>query len=309
MTTSARLEELNARFSRQGKIEFETGPGGIVVVRFESGRASARVSLLGATVISYIPEGGQEVLFLSRRSGFQPGKSIRGGIPLCLPWFGDVPADASLPKHGFFRLFDWEVAGTSLEAGGSCVLLALADSDATRSYWPHAFRAECRITLGDTLTVSVKVINTGAEAFALSCAFHPYFAISNISRIELPDLAGKEYMDRLMVSGNEMKKVQAGAQRFAGEVDRIYAHSEPVDIVDPASCRKIRVAGIGTAQTVVWNPWKDKCKTIADLEAGDYLRFVCAEPGIIAPAEILVEPGVAFAVGMSIGVLPINSTR
>ena len=309
MTSWARLEELNARFSRQGKIEFETGHGGIVVVRLESGSACARVSHLGATVISYIPEGGQEVLFLSRRSGFQPGKSIRGGIPLCLPWFGDNPVDSSLPKHGFFRLFDWEVVDTSLEAGGSCVLLTLVDSDATRACWPHTFMAECSITLGDTLTVSVRVINAGSEAFALSCAFHPYFAISNISRIELPDLAGKEYMDRLVFSGDESKKVQVGAQRFASEVDRIYAHSEPVAIVDPAAGRKIRVAGIGTTQTVVWNPWKDKCKTIADLEAGDYLRFVCAEPGIIAPAEILVEPGAAFAVGMSVEALSLSTVR
>jgi glucose-6-phosphate 1-epimerase len=308
MTPSARLEELNARFSRQGKIEFETGPGGIVVVRLESGSASARVSLLGATVISYIPEGGQEVLFLSRRSGFQPGKAIRGGIPLCLPWFGDNPADASLPKHGFFRLFDWEVASTSLEADGSRVLLTLADSEATRGYWPHTFRTECGIALGDRLTVSVKVINAGTEAFALSCAFHPYFAISNIGKIELPGLAGKEYVDRLMFPGDESKKVQADAQRFEGEVDRIYAHGEPVDIVDPAAGRKIRVAGIGTAQTVVWNPWKDKCRTIADLEAGDYLRFVCAEPGIIAPPEILVEPGATFAVGMSIEAIPSYGT-
>lgn len=307
MTPSARLEELNARFSRQGTIEFETGPGGIVVVRLESGRASARVSLLGATVISYLPEGGQEVLFLSRRSGFQPGKAIRGGIPLCLPWFGDNPADPSLPKHGFFRLFDWEVVGTSLESGGSNVLLALADSDATRSYWPHRFRAECSITLGHMLRVSVKVINEGTEAFTLTSAFHPYFAISNIGRIELPDLAGREYVDRLLPSGEASKMVQAGAQRFAGEVDRIYAHSEPVDIVDPSSARKIRVAGIGTAQTVVWNPWKEKCRTMADLEAGDYQRFVCVEPGIVAPAYILVEPGASFTVGMSIEALPLSS--
>ncbi|MHB8089705.1 MAG: aldose epimerase family protein, partial [Anaerolineaceae bacterium] len=173
MTTSARLEDLNARFSKQGKIEFETGPEGTVVVRLESGSASARVSLLGATVISYIPEGGREVLFLSRRSGFQPGKSIRGGIPICLPWFGDDPNDASLPKHGFFRLLDWDVASTSLEAGGSSVLLTLADSKATRQYWPYTFKAECTVTLGDRLAVSVKVINEGTKAFALSCAFHP----------------------------------------------------------------------------------------------------------------------------------------
>ena len=109
MTMDVRVEELNARFSKKGKIEFETGPGSIVVARLESGGASARVCLLRATVISYIPEGGREVLFLSRRYGFQPGKAIRGGIHLCLPWFGDHRCDASLPKHGFFRLLGFGI--------------------------------------------------------------------------------------------------------------------------------------------------------------------------------------------------------
>lgn len=304
MTTSARLEDLNARFYKQGKIEFETGPEGTVVVRLESGSASARISLLGATVISYIPEGGREVLFLSRRSGFQPGKSIRGGIPICLPWFGDDPNDASLPKHGFFRLLDWDVASTSLEAGGSSVLLMLADSEATREYWPFAFRAECTITLGDRLTLSVKVINEGTEAFTLSCAFHPYCAVSNIGKIELPVLAGKEFVDRNDLSRVQSSELQIGALRFSGEVNRLYAHGELVDIVDPALDRKVRVSGIGTSQMVVWNPWKDKCAAIADLEAGDYLRFVCVEPGIITSPSILVEPGATFAIGMSIEALP-----
>ena len=302
MSPSARIEELNARFSKQGRIAFETGPGGVVVARLESGGSSCRLSILGATVLSYIPEGGREVLFLSRRSGFQPGRAIRGGIPLCLPWFGDDPTGSGLPKHGFFRLFEWEVAGTSFRDGDSSVLLTLADSASTREYWPRSFRAECRVSLGSSLSVSVKVINAGTEAFGLSCAFHPYFAISNITRIEMPDLASEEYLDHLAPSTAESRKTQAGTLRFSGEVDRIYLRSGPVDIVDPASARRIRVAGCGTAQTVVWNPWKEKCSAMADLEAGDYLRYVCVEPGIIAPPEARVEAGADFEFGMRIEV-------
>ena len=303
MTMSSRLEELNARFSKQGRIAFETGPGGVVVARLESGGASCRVSLLGATVVSYIPEGGREVLFLSRRSAFQPGKAIRGGIPLCLPWFGDDPRDVSLPKHGFFRLFEWEVAGTSFEGGDSTVLLALADSEANRKFWPHAFRATFRLSLGEGLAVSVRLENAGSEAFGLSCAFHPYFAISNIGKVELPALAGEEYLDHLAPSAAESRKVQHGSLSFAGEVNRTYARREPVDIVDPAAGRRIHVAGSGTTRTVVWNPWKERCAAMADLEAGDYLRYVCVEPGRIAPPEVLIEPGSVFEAGMSVEVL------
>jgi glucose-6-phosphate 1-epimerase len=302
MSPSARIEELNARFSKQGRIAFETGPGGVVVARLESGGASCRVSLIGATVLSYLPEGGGEVLFLSRRSSFQPGKAIRGGIPLCLPWFGDDPTGSGLPKHGFFRLFEWEVGGTSFQDGDSSVLLTLADSPATREYWPRSFRAECRVSLGDALEVSVRLTNEGTEAFGLSCAFHPYFAISNIGKIELPGLDGEEYQDRLEASAAESRKVQSGSMRFSGEVDRIYARSQPVDIVDEGAGRKVRVAGSGTTKTVVWNPWKEKCAAMADLEAGDYLRYVCVEPGSIAPPEVRVEPGATFEAGMSIEV-------
>jgi glucose-6-phosphate 1-epimerase len=301
MTSAARVEELNARFSKRGSIEFETGPGGIVVARLESGGSSARVSQLGATVLSYIPEGHREVLFLSRRSSFQAGKAIRGGIPLCLPWFGDDPRDASLPKHGFFRLFDWEVAGTSFEQGGSSVLFTLTDTEATRRYWPSAFRAECRVSLGDRLTVAVKLLNAGTEAFELSCAFHPYFAVSNIGKVELPILAGKEYLDCVAAAG-DTKSPQAGALRFAGEVDRAYSYNGPVDIVDQSAGRNIRVSGAGTERTVVWNPWKDSCAAMADLEPGDYLRYLCVEPAIIPPLARRVEPGAAFEAGMSVEV-------
>jgi glucose-6-phosphate 1-epimerase len=317
VTPIAEVEELNARFSKQGRIEFEAGPGGIAVARLESGGSSARVSLLGATVLSYIPEGHREVLFLSRRSAFQEGKAIRGGLPLCLPWFGGDPLGAGLPKHGFFRLFVWEVAESSFERGGSSVLLSLADTEATRRFWPRAFRAECRVTLGDCLAVSIKLINAGTEAFELSCAFHPYFAVSNLGKVELPTLEGKEYQDCLapaaaraaITGGAEVpaaaKLTQAGALRFSDEVDRIYSYNGPVDVADPAAGRRIRVAGFGTARTVVWNPWKDSCAAMADLEPGDYLRYLCVEPAIVAPPRLLVEPGAAFEAGMSVEVEPI----
>jgi len=278
-----------------------------VVARLESGGASARVSQLGATVLSYIPEGHREVLFLSRRSSFQAGKGIRGGIPLCLPWFGDDPSGKSLLKHGFFRLFDWEVAGTSFEQGGSSVLFTLADTESAQRYWPRAFKAECRVLLGDRLTVAVKLLNAGTEAFELSCAFHPYFAVSNIGKVELPALAGKEYLDCVATAttaatAGDTKSLQAGALRFSGEVDRIYSHQEPVDVVDPTAGRKIRVAGVGTTQTVVWNLGKDKCAAVTDLEPGDYLRYLCVEPAIVAPPTRRVEPGASFEAGMSVEV-------
>lgn len=128
----ARIDHLNSRFSKAGDVAFEPGISGLTIAKLESGRASARLALLGATVISYVPAGLGEIFFLSRKSAFEPGKPIRGGIPVCWPWFGADPTGKGLPRHGFFRLFEWAVDEVSCDADESSIVLSLSDSEETR---------------------------------------------------------------------------------------------------------------------------------------------------------------------------------
>jgi len=300
LSSRGKPDSLNAAFAKPGAVHFDTGPRGLIVATLVSGDSSARVALLGATVLSYIPAGFQEILFLSERSEFQPGKPIRGGIPLCWPWFGAHPEDARLPRHGFFRLFEWKVTETARDSRGSSIELSLSASDESKKLWPHDFHARCRITLSETLKISVNVVNDGSTDFSLTCAFHPYFGVADVRSVEIPVFAGMGYEDFIAPRNSAERRVGAEPIVVSKEIDRAYAYDGTAVLEDRAGKRRIVVAGSSMESFVVWNPWGKKCAAIADLEKDDFLKFLCVEPGIIPPSKRELKPGASFEAGMTI---------
>ncbi|MFA5853152.1 MAG: D-hexose-6-phosphate mutarotase [Spirochaetales bacterium] len=300
--SSEMIESLNADFAKAEAVSFDVGPQGLIVATLAWGDSSARVALLGATVLSYVPAGVPETLFLSGKSEFLAGKPIRGGIPLCWPWFGAHPGDARLPRHGFFRLFEWKVAGTERDSRGSSMTLSLSASDESKKFWPYDFEALCRITLGRTLKVDVSVVNSGQSSFSLTCAFHPYFRFGDVRGVEIPVLAGMAYDDFLAPGSPSERKVDAAPFAISKEVDRAYAHDGAAVMEDRAGKRRIIVSGSSMESFVVWNPWEKKCAAIADLEKDDFLEFLCVEPGIIPPSARELRPGASFEAGIAIEV-------
>ena len=301
-----KLDSLNAAFAKPGVAHFDSGPHGLIAATLESGDSSARVALLGATVLSYVPAGFPETLFLSGKSEFLAGKPIRGGIPLCWPWFGAHPRDARLPRHGFFRLFEWKVTGTARDSRGSSMTLSLSASDESKKFWPYDFEALCRITLGRTLKVDVSVVNSGRNSFSLTCAFHPYFRFGDVRGVEIPVLAGMACDDFLAPGGFSERKVDAEPFAVSKEIDRAYAHDGAAVMEDRAGKRRIIVSGSSMESFVVWNPWEKKCAAIADLEKDDFLEFLCLEPGIIPPSARELRPGASFEAGIAIEVAPLE---
>ena len=299
------LKSLNAHFAKAEALRFDAGPQGLTVATLAWGGASARVALLGATVLSYVPAGFQEILFLSGKSEFQPGRPIRGGIPLCWPWFRAHPDDAGLPRHGFFRLFEWAVAETSSDSRGVSIELALSTSDESRKLWPHDFGARCRITLSETLGISVAVVNEGSTDFSLTCAFHPYFGVADVKNVEIPVFGKMGYEDFLAPREAAEQRGRAEPLRPSGEIDRAYAHEGTAILEDRAGRRRIMVTGSSMESFVVWNPWEKKCAAIADFEKDDYLKFLCVEPGLIPPPKKELRPGDSFEAGMTIKALPL----
>lgn len=297
-----RLKALKEKFSAPGRLDFYMAAPGVVAARIESGRASASVALLGATVISYAPPGFGETLFLSGVGNFLPGKAIRGGIPLCWPWFGANPHNASLPPHGFFRLMEWEVVEAFHDSSESSITLSLRDSEETRRYWPHGFEAACRVSLGDRLEVGIRIANDSQEAWDLSGAFHPYLRVADISAAAIPSFGSEDYIDNTVPNLTAARKGQSGVLRFAGEVNRVYDHAGPVDVDDPGENRRVSVRGDSLESVGIWTPWRMKCAAAPDLDENDYTKFLCVEPGIIPPRTRRIEPGCAFEAGITVSV-------
>lgn len=256
-----------------------SGMGGLEKVVIETLHGLAEVYRLGACVARYAAKG-REVLFLSRTSKFELGKAIRGGVPICWPWFGPHPGESKLPQHGFVRGMEWEVA----ELGEGRVVMELRDSAATRALFPRSFRLRYIVTVGaDGLTMALEATNTGPVAFAYGEALHTYFAVPDVREVEVTGLGGHRYRDK--VAGGVVRTEVAGGGagggaggvRLSGETDRVYFDTYGPHEIWWGGAARVRVHKSNSGDTVLWNPWEVKAEGLADLAGGQWPGFVCVE--------------------------------
>ena len=291
------IATLNQGFGIADCLQFENGPGGLPVASITTSQASAQVALQGAHLLSWQPAGQAPVLWVSTAAEFAPGKPIRGGVPVCWPWFGPL-ADKGM--HGFARNLPWAVRASRRDADGQVVLcLGLQDSDHTRGLWDHRFDLELQFTIGPTLGMALTTRNTGSTDFTVTQALHTYFKVGDIRQTCVRGLDGCAYLDKVQAMA---RLQQAGDVRFSGETDRVYLDT-PGDCVvdDPVLQREIRIAKQGSHSTVVWNPWSEK--VMADMAPGEYQGMVCVETCNAGPDAITLAPGQQHGLRASISVL------
>lgn len=272
------IEQLNAKFGIADQLKFIAGQGGLPMIQVETTKASALISIHAGQVLSYRPAGeSEDVLFLSEKAYYQDGKAIKGGAPICWPWFGPDPEGKGRPGHGFVRNRGWNVKATeTLPNGDIKVIVGLDDTPETQAIWPHSFSLWQEIVIGERLTLSLITRNTGNEAFSITQAFHTYFKVGDISRTKVLGLADCEYIDK--VGGGNAQKHQTGDVTIDAEVDRIYLNvGNTLTIDDAALNRRIQITSQGSKTAVVWNPWEKIAKDMADLEDDDYKRLLCVE--------------------------------
>ena len=250
-------------------------------IRIDSDGATALVALYGAHILSWIPAGGRERLFLSDRAVFDGHTAIRGGIPVIFPQFSDR---GLLPKHGFARTSPWTFAGIQ----GDAALFELVDDGSRDPVWPHPFATRLRIALDATrLTVALEIENTGEHAFAFTAALHSYLRVDDIAHAAVEGLQGCDFEDS--ANGGTLHRQHDYDVTFAGEMDRIYNDVvAPLVLVDGTHRLDIEQDGFGDA--VVWNPGAHLCARIADLAPHDWRRFACVEAAQVLQAVVL-EPG------------------
>jgi len=288
---------LNQRFGAPGRIAFRTDDTGLPVVSLVNKYGAAEVSLYGAHVLAYRPVGFGPLLFLSKLSAFEPGKPIRGGIPICWPWFGPHPTEAARDKHGFARLLQWDLDETEYTGETTVLRLSLKDSEFTRRIWDYAFTLKLSITLDQALHLELITENTDTKPFSISKAFHPYFQVGAIEQVRIFGLDQAACSDRIT---REVCK-QVGALEIRGQVDRTYTpEKNEVALRDDKLKRATLITFSGTRNLVVWNPWIDLARALPDLEDNDYQRFVCVEPANVRETVIDLEPRERHKLKMSI---------
>lgn len=299
------ITELNDQFGIANHIQFIPGPGELPTAVINNPIAEASVSLLGGQLLSYRDRNDAGIeLWLSEKAEFQPGKAIRGGIPIVWPWFGSHPENPDLPNHGLVRTRMWQVISTqALDSGATQLVMAIASDQETLAIWPHEFRLEVTYTFGETVTskvsgstwpnslsVQLTAFNIGEEPFQWSGAFHSYLKVATrTTRVE--GLSGAEYRDQL----TDTRNTQKGDVRFSSEIDRVYRGGpELLLLIDHANKIEYAVAGANSDSTIVWNP--NTTTTKPDMTDTAYQEFICVETGKGAATEVVaklptIQPG------------------
>jgi glucose-6-phosphate 1-epimerase len=271
------LRSLNKKYGIAGKLEFTSGQGGLPAAIITNEFAKAAVSLYGAHVLNYQPKGQEEVLWMSSQSTFEEGSPIRGGIPVCFPWFGPHASDSQKPQHGFARLQMWKVEETTDLPGGETQLhLTLHQNPKTKILWPYSFLAEMIVTVGSSLNVSLRCTNTGKEQFSYSDALHSYFAVSDIANIKIKGLSGSRFYNGIGAAVPSIQEEEILVIQKEENRRHIDTASDCI-IEDSGLSRRIRVGKKGSRVTVVWNPWAEMAKKIADMPDDGYKTMICVE--------------------------------
>ncbi len=257
---------------------FELAPG-YPVFDISHPTCAARVALHGAHVMSWKPADEEEVLYLSPDAVFKEGKAIRGGIPVCWPWFNKHPADPAQPSHGLVRGRFWELLVAAEDASGVTLRFGIRDG---------IWNAELTVKTGEELEVALESKNISEVPIVVSGALHTYLGVSDISQVRIVNLDGCDYLDTV---GEPERRKQKGDVTFDKEVDRIYDSSSSTLLVDDLSGRTLLIEKSGSPSTVVWNPWAEKAAALGDMPDEDYRKFCCIEAAIANDRAEIVMPG------------------
>lgn len=301
MSSISDPDALNEQYGIAGRVIFKEGPGGMTFVEVINAHGRIEVALQGGQLVNWVPPDGSAVIWLSEQAEFAEGKSIRGGIPICWPWFGPHPREAAFPAHGFARTFPWRVAAVE-ESGTDTtrLILNLAQNEVTRRYWTNPCDLSVQISLGTALELELVTRNTGTEPMIVGEALHTYFRVGDVREIAVHGLDACDYLDK---TDGMKRKRQDGSLRFSGETDRVYLDTVAACLIDdPVLNRRIRVGKRGSHSTVVWNPWQEKSARMADLGEEGYLHMVCVESANAADNQVTIVAGAEHRLGVSYAV-------
>lgn len=301
------INQLNQKFSLSGHIRFtETCPG-FPVMHIKNEHAKASISLYGGHLLSFQPyDQPHPVIWLSDNAIYKWGKAIRGGVPICWPWFGDNSQYPQQPAHGFARISFWEIGDiNNLDNGATQIDLQMPCQSACQNYQSVAghfnVTLNIRFIIGEQLQIILSSINRSKKKQSISNALHTYLQISHIEHVTIEGLDNVTYLDKM---ADNQAIIQQGELQLFQETDRIYLDTEQsIHLLDPGYKRKIVISKQNARSTVIWNPWNEKSKAMNDMPENGWSSMVCIEAANAASNTIQLEPGLEHQLAMTVAVL------
>jgi len=265
------------------------GNGGLQKVCVTSANASGEIYLHGAHITSWKPAGSEEVLFVSSQSRWERGHAIRGGIPICFPWFGAKADDPKAPAHGFVRTKAWQLESMAQVEDGVRVSMFTESNEESKEWWPADFHLAYRVTFGSELRLELVVTNTGDTSLRFEEALHAYHKVGNILNSRVAGLHAVDYIDK---TDSNRKKFQRGEIAIMSETDRVYLNTRAaIQLEDPILRRRVRVAKKNSCTTVVWNPWVQKARSLPDFADNEWIEMICIETSNVGDFAVELAPG------------------
>lgn len=281
--------------------------------RITTDSAELLVAQQGAQVLSYQRIGEPPLLWLSDQAIFKQGKSVRAGVPVCWPWFGQMARNpqavqsmyhgTETPAHGLVRGRDWQLLGIDSSSASVRIDFTLPDTQGELPGWPHNVELTLSIVMGEQLDIILTSYNLDNVPVTLSQALHSYFAVSDVREVKVAGVDGLGYIETL---ANWEQRTQSGDLGFAGETDRIYLNApDQLSIVDPGWNRRIRLSSSGSRSAVIWNPWTDRAAELADMANDGWQRMLCIETANVWDDVVTLAPGKSHSLKLSISSEPL----
>jgi glucose-6-phosphate 1-epimerase len=284
------LASLQRRFAATRFLTFDQ-QGGLIRAHVNTGHATAAIFLQGAHLAAWQPTSQEPVIFLSRKSEFLPGKSIRGGIPIAFPWFAiDSKPDRidghPGPSHGFARLSEWTLSSAARSGDNAVLTFELDPNDLSRSLGFSQFHLKMVFTIGSTLALALTVTNTDDKPLQFEEAFHSYYAVTDIHEVTVTGLEPTSFIDK---TDNMKRNPAANAPlAFTKFTDRVYNNTTAACVIhDGAGKRRISIHKENSNTTVVWNPWNE----LPDLGPWEWHEMVAVETANTAESAVTLAPG------------------
>lgn len=278
---------MNQQILSKANIEQTSYLGRIPLLSIKTERFSAQISLFGGQLISWQPKRGAEVLWCTPLEKVPPGKAIRGGAPICWPWFGKGD-DPKAPAHGFARIARWQLHTIEdLDNSRVKVTLDLHSSNENQA-WTTDLRLRCIYILGEELQVDLQTTNIRQQVLHYTEALHTYFYVGDIEQVSVSGLEGCVYLDKLE---DYQRKRQQGPLSIDQATDKIFLDSpSECVLIDPSMKRKIHIEKQGSRNTIVWNPGAEQAKQLVDMHEQSYRNMLCLESGNVAPQTVNMPP-------------------
>lgn len=283
LVSTSNLELLVKRFSQPG-VRFDRGQGGLPRMHICTEEVTGELYLQGGHVTAFCPRGATPVLWMSRESYFETGKPIRGGVPICFPWFGPNAADPKLPGHGWARLREWDIShiGATIDQGIVVRMRTMIDE----------YVITFQVSFSQKLAMELTVCNMSDSSYAppFEAALHSYFSVQDVRNIDIFGLENCAYVDK--VGGARQCEATGSPITFTAETDRVYQNTPAAcRLVDPGFARAIHIRKWGSLSTVVWNPWIEKSKRMPDYGDDEWPGMVCIETANVGEHAIRLGPG------------------